>query len=161
MDEVGQETHLESLLARRQFVDELATGLMLFNADNMVIDCNRAGAKLFGAEVDQMVGRVSLDLQWGAVREDGSPFPSNELPVTATLRTGEPCFDVVVGIDIPGGGASVALNRHPVDAGIHIPGGGGVVGSQSTLTRSSSTHRSRVSSVRPSTSPSDSKENVL
>jgi PAS domain-containing protein len=141
MDEVGQETHLESLLARRQFVDELATGLMLFNADNMVIDCNRAGAKLFGAEVDQMVGRVSLDLQWGAVREDGSPFPSNELPVTATLRTGEPCFDVVVGID--------------------IPGGGGVGGSQSALTRSTSTHRSRVSSVRPSTSPSDSKENVL
>jgi len=51
-----------------------------------------------------MVGRTSFDGRWGAGHEDGSPFPGDEHPAMVTLRTGEPCADVIMGVDAPGRG---------------------------------------------------------
>jgi diguanylate cyclase (GGDEF)-like protein/PAS domain S-box-containing protein len=93
---------LESLLYSSQFLGTTSMGIMLHGCDGAVLDCNGAASELLGSSRDQLVGRVMPDTKWGAVREDGSPFPSDERPTMFTLRTGEPCFDVIVGVDNPG-----------------------------------------------------------
>jgi hypothetical protein len=93
---------LHSLLYSSQFLDTTSMSVMLHGSDGAILDCNSAATALLGNSTDQLVGGVMPDAKWGAVREDGSPFPSDERPAMYTLRTGEPCFDVIVGVDNPG-----------------------------------------------------------
>jgi diguanylate cyclase (GGDEF)-like protein/PAS domain S-box-containing protein len=62
-----------------------------------MLDCNEMAAELLGSSRAELMGRLSDDPEWNSVREDGSPFPHAEQPANVTLRTGEPCFDVVMG----------------------------------------------------------------
>ncbi|NNN19395.1 MAG: HD domain-containing protein [Acidimicrobiaceae bacterium] len=98
-DEKGQ---LQSLFARKGVLDGIATGILLFGPNSEIIDCNRAGANLLGATKRELIGFLANDLIWDAVYEDGLPFPAEERPVMVTLRTGKPCYSVVVGVDNAG-----------------------------------------------------------
>jgi diguanylate cyclase (GGDEF)-like protein/PAS domain S-box-containing protein len=96
------QSQLQRLLYSSEFLDTTSMGIMLHGADGRVLECNRVAVELLGDSIDQLVGRTTTDRQWGAVREDGSPFPADERPVMVTLRSGELCCDVIVGIDNPG-----------------------------------------------------------
>jgi PAS domain S-box-containing protein len=96
------ESQLESLFARRELLDSLATGLLLFGNDGNLLDCNRAGLDLLGITRDQLAGLAVSDPRWGAVHEDGTQYPADERPTMVTMESGEPCSDVIVGIDNPG-----------------------------------------------------------
>lgn len=100
--EAAREGRLHLLFAQRDLLDSLATAFLLFDADGRLLDCNRAAVELLGRPRDQLEGLTVSDPRWGAVREDGSPFPAAERPTMTTLQTGAPCSRVVVGIDNPG-----------------------------------------------------------
>jgi diguanylate cyclase (GGDEF)-like protein/PAS domain S-box-containing protein len=100
--EGADQRQLQQLLHSSEFLDTTSMGIMLHGADGRVLDCNRVAIELLGDSIDQLVGRTTTDRQWGAVREDGSPFPANERPAMVTLQSGELCCDVIVGIDNPG-----------------------------------------------------------
>ena len=52
---------------------------------------------------------------WGAIHEDGTPFPDEKLPAIVTLRTGRPCFNVVVGVHKPNGDLRwISINSQPL-----------------------------------------------
>lgn len=98
-DEKGQ---LQSLFAQKGLLDGIATGILLFGPNGEIIDCNRAGANLLGATKQELIGVLANDLRWDAVYEDGTRFPAEERPAMITLKTGEPCYGVIVGIDNAG-----------------------------------------------------------
>jgi diguanylate cyclase (GGDEF)-like protein/PAS domain S-box-containing protein len=100
--EGAHQSQLQRLLYSSEFLDTTSMGILLHGADGRVLDCNRVAVELLGDSIDQLVGRTTTDRQWGAVREDGSPFPADERPAMVTLRSGELCCDVIVGIDNPG-----------------------------------------------------------
>jgi len=100
--EGGLHTQLQRLLYSSEFLDTTSMGIMLHGADGRVLDCNRVAIELLGDSINQLVGRATTDRRWGAVREDGSPFPADERPALVTLGSGELCCDVIVGIDNPG-----------------------------------------------------------
>jgi len=100
--EGAHQSQLQQLLHSSEFLDTTSMGIMLHGTDGRVLDCNRVAIELLGDSIDQLVGRTTTDRQWGAVREDGSPFPADERPAMVTLRSGELCCDVIVGIDNPG-----------------------------------------------------------
>jgi diguanylate cyclase (GGDEF)-like protein/PAS domain S-box-containing protein len=100
--EGGHQSQLQRLLYSSEFLDTTSMGIMLHGADGRVLDCNRVAIELLGDPIDELVGRTLTDPQWGAVREDGSTFPADGLPVMVTLHSGELCCDVIVGIDNPG-----------------------------------------------------------
>jgi HD-GYP domain-containing protein (c-di-GMP phosphodiesterase class II) len=77
-------------------------GVILFEVDGVAIDCNRAATELLGATAEQLIGHVSVNMPLGAVREDGSPFRRTEYPSARVLRTGEPCYGVIMGVDNQG-----------------------------------------------------------
>lgn len=95
-------SQLESLFSRRDLLDSLATGLLLFGSDGSLLDSNRAGLDLLGITRDQLAGTAVSDPRWGAVHEDGTQYPADERPTMVTIESGEPCSDVIVGIDNPG-----------------------------------------------------------
>jgi diguanylate cyclase (GGDEF)-like protein/PAS domain S-box-containing protein len=101
LPEGGRQSQLQRLLYSSEFLDTTSMGIMLHGADGGILDCNRVAIELLGDSTDQLVGRTPGDPQWGAVREDGSPFPAGERPAMVTLRSGELCCDVIVGIDNP------------------------------------------------------------
>jgi HD-GYP domain-containing protein (c-di-GMP phosphodiesterase class II) len=85
-----------------EFLDGLRTGVILFDADGIAVDCNRASTELLDAAPHELQGQISTDMPLGAVREDGSPLPLAEHASARALRTGEPCYGVIMGVDGPG-----------------------------------------------------------
>ncbi|MBL8306434.1 MAG: PAS domain S-box protein [Rubrivivax sp.] len=103
-------------------VEAMAEGVVLQDADGRIVAANPAAEVILGLTVDQMLGVTSVDPRWGAVREDGSPFPGELHPAMVTLRTGEALRDQVMGIDDPHTGRrwiSVNTLRLPGDDPTH------------------------------------------
>ncbi|HET8734745.1 MAG TPA: PAS domain S-box protein, partial [Anaeromyxobacteraceae bacterium] len=93
----------ESELRYRTLVTGMASGLVLQTADGAIVDSNPAAERLLGLTSDEMRGRTSLDPRWRALREDGSPFPGEELPPMVALRTGATQADRTLAIHRPDG----------------------------------------------------------
>ncbi|QJW96564.1 Two-component system sensor histidine kinase [Frigoriglobus tundricola] len=99
----------------RSVVESLAEGVVLQNAAGTIIAANERAGEILGLTRDQITGRSSLDPAWGAVREDGAPFPGTEHPAMVALRTGRPVFNVVMGVRKPAGGQSwMTINAVPI-----------------------------------------------
>ncbi len=92
---------LSQLFASRAFLDSISDGLVLQDLNGRIVDANEAASRLLGLSRDQLLGLTSYDPRWQAVREDGSPFPGEDHPITVTLRTGEPCSGVTMGVMTP------------------------------------------------------------
>ncbi len=89
-------------LLTADFQDSLATAMLLQDGQGRFVQMNRAAASMLGGEIDELIGHSFAEARWNAVREDGTPVPDAEKPSLHTLFTGEPCYDVVLGIDNPG-----------------------------------------------------------
>jgi PAS domain-containing protein len=100
--EISLSDELHAMVFSRGFLNSLSTGYLFFDADGEIIDCNTAAVELLGTEHDQILGHEWLELKSGAVREDGSPLPLDERPSMVSLRSGERCRDVMIGVDNPG-----------------------------------------------------------
>jgi len=79
----------------RTLFETMPEGVIHYDADGSVLGANPAAGEMLG------VGPATswpVVPQGRAVREDGSPFPVEDLPVAVALRTGEIVAGVVVGI---------------------------------------------------------------
>ena len=93
----------------------MAEGVVLQAADGAIVACNAAAERILGLSTDQMMGRTSVDPRWNAIHEDGSPFPGETHPAMVTLRTGQPCSGVVMGVHKPDGSLTwISINAQPI-----------------------------------------------
>ena len=76
----------------------MAEGVVLQDADGVIVTANEAACRVLGLELEQMLGGRSVDPRWRAVREDGSDFPAAERPAPVALATGTPVRDVTLGM---------------------------------------------------------------
>jgi diguanylate cyclase (GGDEF)-like protein/PAS domain S-box-containing protein len=105
----------QSELRFRSVVSAMAEGIVLQDADGRIITCNRSAEHILGLTLAQMTGRSSVDPRWQAIHEDGSPFPGDTHPAMVTLRTGEPCFDMTMGVRTPDGALKwISINTQPI-----------------------------------------------
>jgi eukaryotic-like serine/threonine-protein kinase len=111
----AEEALRESEERYRSVVAAMQDGIVLLDADGSIRACNASAERILGLSADQMRGRTPLDPRWGAVREDGSPFPDEARPPVVTLRTGRPCSDVVMGVRRPDGALTwLSVNSQPL-----------------------------------------------
>jgi PAS domain S-box-containing protein len=82
----------------RSVVETMSEGVVVQNADGTMELCNARALELFGVTEAELIDSFRERRSWRAVRPDGSPYATDELPVNITLRTGEPTRDVVMGI---------------------------------------------------------------
>ena len=99
----------------RTVVSSMAEGIVLQLTDATIIDCNAQAEKILSLTRDQILGRTSLDPRWNAVKEDLSPFPGEEHPAVVSLRTGQSCSNVVMGLNLPDGSFRwININAEPI-----------------------------------------------
>ncbi|MDP1798513.1 MAG: PAS domain S-box protein, partial [Planctomycetaceae bacterium] len=99
----------------RSLISALAEGVVLYAEDGTILTCNASAERLLGLSRDQIRGRKSVDRDWRAVCENGTPFPGDDHPAIVTLRTGRPCSNVVMGVRQPEGKLTwVSINSEPL-----------------------------------------------
>lgn len=99
----------------RSAVTALDEGIVLEDADGVILACNQSAERILGLSADQMMGKTSLDPDWDTIHEDGSPFPGETHPIIVTVRTGKPCKNVVMGVHKPDGTlAWISINTQPL-----------------------------------------------
>ncbi|MCB9496219.1 MAG: PAS domain S-box protein [Fibrobacteria bacterium] len=85
----------------RELFDSMTQGVVYQDSEGRVLRANQAACKILGLDMEQLMGRTSLDPRWRVIHEDGSPFPGEEHPAMVALRTGRIVRNVVMGIFNP------------------------------------------------------------
>ena len=99
----------------RTIVEALHEGILVRTRDHRVIACNHAASLILGQPEQGIIGTSAAPPELRLLREDGSPFPPEELPSRVTLRTGRSCHDVVVGLQRPSGETQwLTFSAHPL-----------------------------------------------
>ncbi|HEY9802908.1 MAG TPA: PAS domain S-box protein [Leptolyngbyaceae cyanobacterium] len=99
----------------RFVVTAMSEGIILQQADGKMITCNASAERILGLSREQIIERTIDDQRWLTIREDGSPFPSEEYPAMVTLRTGKPCANVILGIYKPNDQLTwISINTQPL-----------------------------------------------
>lgn len=79
----------------------IAEGLIFQDKDGVIIDVNPAAEQLLGLGRDRLLGMSCAHPDWQALREDHTPFPSDEHPAMVALRGARPVRNQVLGIVVP------------------------------------------------------------
>jgi PAS domain S-box-containing protein len=106
----------------RSVIAAMQEGVALLGADGRIRACNTSAERILGLSAEQITGRTTLDPRWQAIHEDGSVFPGEMHPVMQTLRTGQPCSNVVMGVRKPTGELTwISINSQALRHGDEPP----------------------------------------
>ncbi len=81
----------------RSVIAAMSEGVVLRDANGLIIDCNASAERIMGSTLAQIRGKRFLNPAWQAFREDGSPLPDSERPTQATLNTRRAHSNQVIG----------------------------------------------------------------
>ena len=84
-------------------VEGLQEGVGVLDAGGTILACNEAAATILGRSARQLVGQTPLELDLGAVGEDGYPLPLQDYPSAKAMRSGQPVRELVIGVHHPDG----------------------------------------------------------
>ncbi|RVU45260.1 ATP-binding protein [Rubrivivax rivuli] len=102
-------------LRQRTLVGALAEGVVFQDDGDRVLECNDAACRLLGLSREQLLGVDSMDPRWRATDPEGRPFDFTEHPSVVALRTGQPVFDVQMGVHRPDGSRVwLSINSQPL-----------------------------------------------
>ena len=77
-------------------------GIVFQTADGTIQSCNKDAEVILGYPSEQLIGTSSFNPPWQTIYKDGSNFPPEAYPTIASLKTGQPCANVSMGIYKPG-----------------------------------------------------------
>ena len=72
----------------RALFHALPTGVVEQDACGAIVDANLAAEEMLGLTREKLLGCVSLDGHWRTLRDDLSPYPSDDFPIARSLRDG-------------------------------------------------------------------------
>ncbi|MCC5637300.1 PAS domain S-box protein [Nostoc sp. CHAB 5844] len=111
----AQEALRESEELHRSVVTVMGEGIVLQQADGQIVACNISAEKILGLTKAEILGRTCDDEIWHTIHENGSHFPAEEHPAMITLRTGQPCTNVHMGIQkLNGQVIWISINSQPL-----------------------------------------------
>jgi PAS domain S-box-containing protein len=79
----------------RTLIQEIDIGILLLTTATEIIESNEAAVELLGLHKSELTGRTAFSPDWQIIREDGSPFPAEDLPVVRAAKE-KKCFENVV-----------------------------------------------------------------
>ena len=105
----------ESEVRYRSVVNALDEGVLVIDHEGILRTGNASAERILGLSIDEMTGRSFRDERWRTIREDGSPFPADAHPAMVTLKTGQPCASVIMGVERPDGKLRwIEINSRPL-----------------------------------------------
>jgi diguanylate cyclase (GGDEF)-like protein len=104
-------------------LDGVQTAVVVHGPDSAIRYANPAAAEILGLTRDQLLGKTTIDPGWRFLREDGTPMPVAEYPVSLVFARKAALQDYIVGVrPAPGRAARWVL----VNAVPHLGPGGEV-----------------------------------
>ncbi len=88
---------------QRRILDAMPGGVVHVRRDGAVLLANAEAVRLLGLSYDQITARYTRDWEGETLREDGSPCPAAEYPVSRCLATGQAQPPMTIGVRPPGG----------------------------------------------------------
>ena len=85
-------------------VDALHDGVGVLDEDGRIIHANQAAVAILGRPAAQLIGRTPLELDLGAVDDNGSPLSLEQYPSAKARRSGKAVREQTIGISHPDGG---------------------------------------------------------
>jgi PAS domain S-box-containing protein len=82
----------------RTIVETVTEGIIVQDATGKIVMANTRAQAMLGFSLEEMINLSSPTPGWRAVREDGSPLPSEEFPSRTALRTGVIQRNEIMGI---------------------------------------------------------------
>src|SRR5450432_4492064 len=99
----------------RSVIAALDEGLILVDAEGQVIASNASCERILARSSLEMLGRSSIETFASAVDESERPVTGDALPFLATLRSGEPLQNVVLGVTRSDGERVwISMNSQPL-----------------------------------------------
>jgi hypothetical protein len=77
----------------------LEEGIVFCDGDGSIRDSNASAERILGTTPDHLFGREASSSPWRVIQSDGAPSPRDTRPDAITLRTGQPCLRVVLGLE--------------------------------------------------------------
>ena len=112
---VAEQSLVESEKRFRAVFSALSEGVTLQDGESRILACNESATRILGLTAEELSERSSLDEGWGAIRENGEPFPGREHPSFQALRSGKAVHGVVMGLKKPDGSQIwISVNAEPL-----------------------------------------------
>ncbi len=93
----------------RRIIEAVPGGVVVVSADGSVLHGNTEGLRLLGLSFDDLTRRYVADFAPETLREDGTPCPVEEYPVSVCLATGQPAGPRTIGVRHPAGSSYWAV----------------------------------------------------
>ncbi len=93
----------ESETRYRSVVNALDEGVVVVDVQGRFRTANASAERILGLPLPELTKRSLQDDVWRTIHESGAPFPVEDHPAAATLRTGQSYSGVVVGLLRPDG----------------------------------------------------------
>ena len=96
-------------------IDAIQEGFMLVSRDGTIQICNRSADRILGLADTPVKTCASLQLNWRAIDESGTPIEFDSHPAKICLRQGIPQSNVVMGLHRPAGDLVwISVNAVPI-----------------------------------------------
>lgn len=82
----------------RSMVGAMVEGVIVQSRDRKILSINSAAEKILRLSAESMLGKSLLDAEQQVLTADGMPFPEDQRPAILSLQTGQPQFDVSMGL---------------------------------------------------------------
>lgn len=83
--------------SNRAFNLTTAVGTVFQLANGSIQGCNQEAEKILGYTAEELIKADYLNPPWRTIKRDGSTFLPQDHPGIVSLRTGKPCYGVIMG----------------------------------------------------------------
>src|SRR5215213_2144021 len=87
-----------SVVDWQTIVDALQDGVAVLDEGGRILACNTAAALILGRTASQLIGRTPLELELGAIHEDGTELQAESYPSVRAMRSAKAMREQVIGI---------------------------------------------------------------
>jgi PAS domain S-box-containing protein len=81
----------------RTLIEDLDVGVVMQDAHERIVVTNPAAARMLGLAEERLRGLASHGAGWALLAEDGTAYPSDQIPAVVAARTRQPVRNIIVG----------------------------------------------------------------
>jgi PAS domain S-box-containing protein len=82
----------------RLLLSSLVEGVVMLDAKGNILSVNPGAERILGYKEKDLIGKSDSDSRWGVLHENGLPAAPKDFFITASLRTGKPITNALIGL---------------------------------------------------------------
>ncbi|MDD3876487.1 MAG: ATP-binding protein [Bacteroidales bacterium] len=102
VSKAAQEKAIESENKYKTILDNINTGVIIYNTDKSISYCNKIACCALGVKDKDIINKTHIDLGWIFFHNEETPFTEDDCFIKRVLKSGEEVINQNVGIMHPG-----------------------------------------------------------